>query len=125
MSSSPRTVVILGASDKPERVSNLLLRRLQARGGYDPVPVHPALEAIAGVPVRAALAEVTPGPDILTLYVGPERSAVLESDIVALRPAKVIFNPGAENPELETRLNRAGIATENACSLVLLGQGEL
>jgi predicted CoA-binding protein len=123
--STSRTVVILGASDKPERISNLLLRRLRVHGGFEVVPVHPALEAIDGVPVRASLAEVAPGPDLLTLYVGPERSAALEADIVALRPAKVIFNPGAENPRLEARLNEAGIATENACSLVLLGQGEL
>jgi predicted CoA-binding protein len=122
---SPRTIVILGASDKPDRVSNLLLARLRARGGYDPVPVHPALDAISGIPVRHALDEVPAGPDLLTVYVSPERSTALEADIVRLAPRKVVFNPGAENPALEARLSKAGIETENACSLVLLGQGML
>jgi predicted CoA-binding protein len=117
-----RTVVILGASDKPDRASHALLTRLLRRSGYDPVPVHPALESIAGVPVRRGLDEVPPHPDVLSLYLGAARSTALEADIVRLRPGKVIFNPGAENATLEAGLNRAGIATENACSLVLLGQ---
>jgi uncharacterized protein len=120
-----RTIVILGASDKPDRASHMLLTRLLQqgrRGRYTPVPVHPALESIAGVPVRRALDEVAPRPDVLSLYLGPSRSAALQDDIVRLNPGKVIFNPGAENEALEAGLNRAGIATENACSLVLLGQ---
>jgi predicted CoA-binding protein len=120
-----KTIVILGASDKPERVSNMLLTRLHGREGYDPVPVHPALDTIAGVPVRNSLAEIPAGPDLLTLYVAADRSSALADDIIRLNPRRVIFNPGAENPALETRLNEAGIATENACSLVLLGQGRL
>jgi predicted CoA-binding protein len=120
-----KTIVILGASDKPDRASNMLLTRLQRRDGFDPIPVHPALESIAGVPVRKGLNAVPPGPAVLSVYLGAERSSALEADIAALKPAKVVFNPGAENPELETRLNARGIATENACSLVLLGQNLL
>lgn len=122
MPSALKTIVILGASNKPARASNMLLTRMLDRGGYAPIPVHPALESIAGVPVRGTLAEVPPGPDVLSVYLGAERSAALESDIVRLSPRKVVFNPGAENPVLESALNRAGIATENACSLVLLSR---
>lgn len=120
-----RTIVILGASDKPDRASNMLLTRMLARGGFDPVPVHPALESIAGVPVRRDLAAAPAHPDVLSVYLSADRSTALEADIAALKPARVVFNPGAENPGLEARLNAAGIATENACSLVLLGQGLL
>lgn len=120
-----KTVVVLGASANPERASNLLLTRLAGRDGYAPVPVNPALESVAGVPVRASLAEVPAAPEVLTLYLGAARSAALEADIVRLAPGRVIFNPGAENPALEAALNRAGIPTENACSLVLLGRGLL
>ena len=123
--SSLRSLVILGASDKPDRASNLLIRRALLRGGYDVVPVNPALESIAGVPVRSRVDDVPPHPDVISVYLSAERSAALEQDIARLAPAKVIFNPGAENPALESRLNAAGIETENACSLVLLGQGQL
>jgi predicted CoA-binding protein len=122
VSTPKKTVVILGASDKPDRASNVLLTRLLRRGGYDPVPVHPALASIAGVPVRSDLGKVSPRPDVLSVYLGAERSTALEADIVRLKPGRVVFNPGAENPALEAGLNRAGIGTENACSLVLLGQ---
>jgi len=117
-----QTIVILGASHKPERASNRLLNRLLERD-ITPVLVHTAIETIAGLPVHKTLATVPPGPDILTVYLGAPRSAPLEADILKLAPRKVIFNPGAENPGLETSLNEAGIATENACSLVLLSQG--
>jgi predicted CoA-binding protein len=123
--SNPRTVVILGASANPTRYSNMLIRRLKNREGYESIPVNPAQSEIEGVPVIPALASVAANPDILTMYVSPSHSAGLESDIVRLNPRKVIFNPGAENPPLEAALNRAGIATENACSLVLLSVNDL
>lgn len=118
------SIVVLGASDKPDRASNMLLKRLRARG-VTAVPVHPALESIEGVPVHKNLTDVSPHPDLLSVYLGAARSSALESDIVALAPRRVIFNPGAENPGLEAKLNAAGIETENACSLVLLSQGQL
>lgn len=118
------SVVILGASDKPHRASNMLLTRLQQRG-VTPVPVHPAIAEISGIAVHPTLASVPREPDILSVYLAAERSSALVDDIMALKPRKVIFNPGAENPALETRLEASGIATENACSLVLLQQGLL
>lgn len=120
-----KTIVILGASDKPERISNVLLTRLLGRDGYDPIPVHPAHASIAGVPVRKSLREAPARPDVLSVYLNPSRSDALGDDILRLAPRKVIFNPGAENPALEARLAEAGIATENACSLVLLSRGAL
>jgi predicted CoA-binding protein len=123
MPTSP-SIVILGASDKPDRASNMLLKRLQVRG-VEAVPVHPALEMIDGIPVRKNLSEVAPAPDVLSVYLAAARSSDLEADILTLAPRRVIFNPGAENPALEAKLNAAGIETENACSLVLLSQGLL
>jgi uncharacterized protein len=43
--------------------------------------------------------------------------------IIAAKPARVIFNPGTENPELEEHLAAAGIAVVHACTLVLLRTG--
>jgi predicted CoA-binding protein len=121
---APSSLVILGASDKPDRASFLLLRRLRA-AGLEPVPVNPALASIDGVPVRKSLAEVPREPDLLTVYLSAARSDALADEILALRPRRVIFNPGAENPALEARLAAAGAVTENACSLVLHAQGLL
>jgi hypothetical protein len=41
-----------------------------------------------------------------------------------LKPKRVIFNPGTENPELELMLKQKGIEAERACTLVLLSLGQ-
>jgi predicted CoA-binding protein len=124
-SEAKRTVVIVGASDKPDRTSNQLLRRLQAREGYRAVPVHPRLREIEGLPVLSSLAEAETGPQVVSLYVNADVSQSLEPELKRLRPGKVVFNPGAENPALMQNLARAGIEVEEACSLVLLSQSAL
>jgi predicted CoA-binding protein len=123
MSKQPQRVVVLGASHKPERYSNQAVRLLREHG-HEVIPVHPRLDAVEGLPVTHRLADIEGGVDTLTLYVGPERAAPLAGDIVRSRPGRVIFNPGTENPELEARLDAAGIAFEHACTLVLLRTGQ-
>ena len=44
--------------------------------------------------------------------------------ILEQHPRRVIFNPGAENPEFEKILTEKGIQTIEACTLVLLGTGQ-
>lgn len=120
-----KTIVIVGASDKPDRTSNQLIRRLQKRGGFHVIPVNPVLQQIEGLPVTPSLSNVPPRPDIVSLYVGAKISAGLETELERLKPGKVIFNPGAENPGLQEALLRHGIEGEEACSLVLLSQNAL
>lgn len=117
-----KTVVILGASDNPERYSNKAFRLLVEKG-YRTVPVNPSLDTLDGVPVVHSLTDVPENPDVLTVYVNPLRSTDLTDDILALAPKTVVFNPGAENPSLVARLREAGIVTIEACSVVLLTTG--
>ena len=58
--------------------------------------------------------------DTVTLYVGPANQDGLFEYLQALAPKRVIFNPGTENPDLERELQKVGIQTEEACTLVLL-----
>lgn len=117
-----KTVVILGASENPERYSSKAFRILKERH-YDVVPVNPSLDVLDGVPVVHSLSEAPRNPDVLTVYVNAFRSAELVNDILTLSPKTVIFNPGAENPALGLRLHQAGIHTIEACSVVLLTTG--
>lgn len=119
MNSSPQRVVILGASDKPERYAHKAQMALLEHG-HAVVPVHPRLKEIEGQAVVPDLSEVTGPVDTVTMYVGPAISAGLAEKLVALKPTRVIFNPGAENAELSDKLTAAGIQTEEACTLVLL-----
>lgn len=112
-------VVVVGASPKPDRYSNQAVRLLLEHG-HAVVPINPASPTIEGLPVVPRLEEVTGPVDTVTLYVGPAISSTLEATLVTLRPNRVIFNPGAENPALQASLEKHGIATEEACTLVLL-----
>ena len=113
------TVVVLGASPKPERYSNQAVRAL-VEHGHRVIPVHPLLKKIAGVVVVPALSGVKDPVNTLTLYVGPERGKELLQDMINLGPDRVIMNPGTESDELEEELNAKGIAVLRACTLVML-----
>jgi predicted CoA-binding protein len=117
MTSKP--VVIVGASDKPERYSHRALLLLR-KHGHEVVPVHPKLAEIDGVAVAADLNAVQGPVDTVTMYVAPEISSNLKDKLIALKPRRVIFNPGAENAPLAAELQAAGISCEEACTLVLL-----
>lgn len=112
-------VVVLGASPKPERYSNRAIRLLLKKG-HEVFPVHPAISLIEGLPVFQCLEDLKEPVDTLTLYVSPAHSTPLGEAIVELKPGRVIFNPGTENPELYRALSAAGIPFEEACTLVLL-----
>lgn len=117
------TVVVLGASNKPDRYANMA-QKLLLQHGHRVIPVHPLLQQIDGVPVHASLDQIREPIDTVTMYVGPDRSAALADALVALKPKRVIFNPGSESDLLEQRLRAAGIAYEQACTLVLLNTGQ-
>lgn len=113
------TVAVLGASDNPERTAYQALERLVGNR-YEVIPISPKGGEILGLKVQSSLAEVTQPVDTLTMYVGPDRQGALVGDIVSLKPRRVIFNPGTENPSIYPQLQQAGIAVQEACTLVLL-----
>ncbi|CAN5883394.1 CoA-binding protein [soil metagenome] len=116
---STQCVVIVGASDKPDRYAYKAMKSL-LKEGHKVLLVHPRLKQIEGLPVLHDIADISASVDTITLYVGPAISANMGESLIALNPGRVIFNPGAENPELEAKLEEAGIHTLQACTLVLL-----
>jgi len=123
MENSKQTVVVLGASPKSERYSNKAVHLLKEHG-HQVIPVHPAIKEIADLPVAASLADIDTGVDTLTLYVSSAHSTPLIDAILSLNPARVIFNPGTENPALSTALKDQRIPAEDACTLILLNTGQ-
>jgi predicted CoA-binding protein len=113
-------VAILGASDKPDRYSYQAMELLEEYG-HKTFLVHPRLTEIEGRKVVASLNDIEEREiDTLTMYVNPTISDQKEEEILALKPKRVIFNPGTENARLEEVLLEAGISSERACTLVLL-----
>jgi uncharacterized protein len=112
-------VVVLGASPEKERYANMAQVQLM-QAGHEVVPVHPKHDVIEGVPVMKSLKDVKGKIDTVTVYIGPKNIGALIPDIVALKPKRVIMNPGAESPELAAALDKGGIPYLEACTLVML-----
>ena len=62
--------------------------------------------------------------DTVTLYINAKRQVEYEEKILALKPKRIIFNPGTENPTLQRRALAANIEAINACTLVMLRTGQ-
>ena len=122
MTNKMLNVVVLGASNKPERYSNQAVRLLTEKG-HTVFPVNPASAEIFGIKVFPRLTDITLPVHTITVYMAAERSSALADEILALKPCRVIFNPGAENPDLTEKLAAADIEALNACTLVMLKTG--
>ena len=112
-------VAVLGASSKPDRYSNKAVRMLLDYG-HQVVPVHPVEKSVYDQPVVKNVESIEGAIDTVTVYLSPRVSGMMADNIVALKPKRVILNPGAESPELEEKLEAAGIPFEHACTLVML-----
>lgn len=115
-------VAILGASSNPSRYAYLASQRLTA-AGHRVFGVNPRLPAVRDVEVVAEISLLPPAIHTLTLYVEPQKSTGLAGAIAGYGFARVIFNPGSENPELAQQLRVEGVEVIEACTLVMLSTG--
>ena len=110
--------LVLGASMNPERYSNKAIRSLRSHGQ----PVY----AIGLRQGRVGDVDILTGQpplknvDTVTLYLSEKNQKQYYDYIVSLKPNRIIYNPGAENAELEILAEKNGIENLEACTLVLL-----
>jgi uncharacterized protein len=116
-------VAVLGASNKPERYSFKAVRMLREHG-HTPLPVHPALAEVDGLPVFPSLGALPAAVDTITVYLSPRNQQPIAKDLLSSSARRVIFNPGSENPALADQLRQHGKEVVHACTLVLLTTGQ-
>ncbi len=117
-----KKTLVLGASDNPARYSFRAAHMLKQHG-HDVVPVGIRQGQVAGMSIHTDRPQEM-GIDTVTLYVGPKNQPEWYDYILGLKPRRILFNPGTENPELELLAQQNGIQTEEACTLVLLSIGQ-
>ncbi|QAA81176.1 CoA-binding protein [Aequorivita sp. H23M31] len=117
-----KKTLVIGASTKEERYSNMAIRRL-VKFGHTVEAIGLRSGTVAGINVST---EKEPFEDIdtVTLYLNPKRQGEYYDYILSLNPERVIFNPGTENPEFFKILKQNNIESEIACTLVLLGTNQ-
>lgn len=114
--------MVLGASTNTTRYSYLVANKL-VRKGFPIVNVGRKKGEVAGVSIESP-DHIYTDIDTVTVYVGAKNQTSYYEYILATGPKRVIFNPGAENAELEQLLQEKGIETVNACTLVMLNTGQ-
>ncbi len=117
-----KKTLVFGASLKPNRYSNYAVQRLVANT-VETVAFGLKEGEISGVKIDTELTEYK-DVHTVTLYLNPKRQAAYYNYIVSLKPERVIFNPGTENPEFYNILKANNIAFEAACTLVLLATNQ-
>jgi predicted CoA-binding protein len=117
-----KKTLVLGASENPDRYSNLAVKKLLAHD-------HPvvALGRKKGV-IGSVQIETEKKPindiDTVTLYINAANQKEYYDYILSLHPKRIVFNPGAENDELAHLAKENHIDTKEACTLVLLSTGQ-
>lgn len=119
-----KKTVVIGATDNPERYAYKATIALQNKN-HEVVPVGMKDGEINGLKIvnYTTSKEVFTGVDTVTLYVGPKNQPAWYDYVLSLKPKRVVFNPGTENPEFEQLLQENNIETVEACTLVMLSVG--
>ena len=64
------------------------------------------------------------GIHTITLYIGPANQSEWIDYLIGLKPKRIIFNPGTENPDFFKKAKEANIEVLPACNLVMLSTGQ-
>lgn len=116
-----KKTLIIGASSNQERFSYLAAERLLAHG-HEIELIGKRPEVVFGKTIDT---EKKPYNDIdtVTLYLSEKFQPEYYEYVISLKPARVIFNPGTENPEFEEILKENNIDVVENCTLILLRTG--
>ena len=117
-----KDTLVFGASLKPNRYSNIAINRL-AEKGIATQAYGLQVGVINGVQISANLDDIQ-NIHTITLYLNPKSQETHYNDIINLQPARVIFNPGTENPSFYSLLEKNGVEVVIACTLVLLATNQ-
>ncbi|MDL5051563.1 CoA-binding protein [Oscillatoria amoena NRMC-F 0135] len=119
-----KKTVIFGASPNPSRYAYMAAEQL-AGYGYEFVPVGIKQGKVFGETIRDLRQRpIIDDVDTVTMYIGPHNQPEWYDYLISLKPRRIIFNPGSENPELEKLLSAHRIESVFGCTLVMLQTGQ-
>lgn len=116
-----KKTIVLGASPNPSRYSYLAVQRLIGKN-IPVIPVSIKKGYIDGIEIQNGTPSIDE-VDTITLYLNAANQKQYYDYILGLKPKRIIFNPGAENSELEKLAEEKGIEVLDACTLVMLSIG--
>ena len=121
---SEKRTLIIGASLKSIRTSYTAMEMLTDHG-VPALGVGLKPGKVANVDIQKGLDGIEEGEfHTVTMYMNAKRQADYIDFILGIAPKRIIFNPGAENPDLFNAATEKGIECLNACTLVMLNFGQ-
>ncbi len=117
-----KTTLVIGASEKEERYSNMAVKLLASYQHKvfaigNKVGKINDIEIVTGQPKFDNVHTVT-------LYLSEKYQHEYYGYIFSLKPQRIIFNPGTENAELKILAKKHNVNAIDACTLVLLKTGQ-
>jgi predicted CoA-binding protein len=119
-----RTTLVVGATTNPSRYAYVVANMLDQRK-LDFIPIGIKKGTVFGREILD-LNSKPPLENIhtVTLYISSAHQSEWMDYLIGLKPKRIIFNPGTENPVFFTKAKQAGIEAMEACNLVLLSTGQ-
>lgn len=116
-----KSTIVIGASSNPERYSyKAVMSLLKHEHTVIPIGIKQGkindLDIFVGKPIIGNIHSVS-------LYVGITNQTEWIPYILQLKPKRLIFNPGTENPDFFKLAQEQGIECIEACTLVMLSIG--
>jgi uncharacterized protein len=115
-----QTIALVGASPKPWRPSNDVMRYLLEQG-YDVIPVRPRdCEQVLGVPCVASLHELEGPVDLVNVFRRSEHTPEVAREAVAIGAKALWLQLGLVSEEARSLAESGGLDyVENACTKVV------
>lgn len=117
-----KKTLVFGASLNPNRYSHYAIQRLVANN-HEVVAFGLRKGDVESVDIDTELV-LYENLDTVTLYMNAKRQKEYYDYLISLKPNRIIFNPGTENPEFFKLLEENDINYEIACTLVLLSTNQ-
>ena len=117
---SSGTIAVVGASSNRRKFGNKCVRAYHS-AGWDVYPVNLHEELIEGLVTYRSLNEVPVSLDRISLYLPPDRTRGLLSDLTEYAGVQVWFNPGSADARVLEAAAEVGIDVRDGCSIVNIG----
>jgi len=116
-----KKTLVIGASEKASRYSNMAVHLLNDNS-YTVYAYGLRKGVISNLEIKTDWPENEEFHTV-TMYIGPKNQSIYYDRIVALKPKRVIFNPGTENREFVNILLKNDIEIVENCTLVMINRG--
>lgn len=111
----PRTIAVLGCSDRRGRPSFEVAEAL-LRWGYEVIPVNPAVPSLLGRPAFATLGQIQRAIDVVDVFRRSEYVREHLQDILDARPRLLWLQDGVKDDDVAAQALASGIrVVQNDC----------